>query len=425
MRMRRPNVVLLVVDTLREDHAGPLDELLGMGFVRYSNAIAPSPWTLPSHVSMFTGLNPGAHGVHESYSGQAALAESAVEGMRRLGHGVLGELMDEGYSSYFLTANLYITPHFGFERYTEHLVASPYLPEALEWGRFSRLVGSLFSGGGYVSLARDFLSVGEGGLLARAILRGIRLRMGLGMLDKGSRALLRALEGMELSEPFLLFVNLMEAHEPYTPGDLSGALSSEASFSSIFEGRVPDRAASIWRRQYPRHARAAADRALEFVRALGRLLRDSVVIVTSDHGQLIGDGGIGHGYFLSDGLLRVPLYVRWPDWMDAPRQVGRYVSLAQVPSMIRSAMEGRSPGLGSDVAIAESFGPVSLPRDWRRRVSRGAAREAFSHRVKVYVRGGSFTYNASADRLEEAVGVDRADAYAALRRLELQQLAGA
>jgi arylsulfatase A-like enzyme len=41
-------------------------------------------------------------------------------------------------------------------------------------------------------------------------------------------------------------------------------------------------------------------------------LDDSLVIVTSDHGELLGDGGLGHGYFLRDGLLRVPLWVKWP-----------------------------------------------------------------------------------------------------------------
>jgi len=45
---RRPNVILLVIDTLREDHAGGLEALRDLGFVKYENAIAPSPWTLPA-----------------------------------------------------------------------------------------------------------------------------------------------------------------------------------------------------------------------------------------------------------------------------------------------------------------------------------------------------------------------------------------
>ncbi|MGC9190245.1 MAG: sulfatase-like hydrolase/transferase, partial [Conexivisphaera sp.] len=137
--------------------------------------------------------------------------------------------------------------------------------------------------------------------------------------------------------------------------------------------------AAAWRRQYPRHAEYAVERALDLVRALGRRLEDSLVIVTSDHGQLLGDGGIGHGYFLSDGLLRVPLYVKWPAGMRAARQTGRYVSLAQIPSMMRAAMGDQPAGIGSDVVMAESFGPVSMPTGWRSRLPRSALREAFSH----------------------------------------------
>ncbi len=64
--MRKPNIVIIILDTLREDHAQGLDKLLDYGFVKYQNATAPAPWTLPTHVSMFTGLYPSEHGIHET-----------------------------------------------------------------------------------------------------------------------------------------------------------------------------------------------------------------------------------------------------------------------------------------------------------------------------------------------------------------------
>ena len=42
-RSRRPNIIVLVIDTLREDHADGLEALRDLGFVKYENAIAPSP----------------------------------------------------------------------------------------------------------------------------------------------------------------------------------------------------------------------------------------------------------------------------------------------------------------------------------------------------------------------------------------------
>ncbi|MBN2565376.1 MAG: sulfatase-like hydrolase/transferase, partial [Candidatus Eisenbacteria bacterium] len=60
----RPNIVLVVLDTVRRDHTGcgngesftpRLDALASEG-TTFTNAWSPSPWTPPSHASMFTGL---------------------------------------------------------------------------------------------------------------------------------------------------------------------------------------------------------------------------------------------------------------------------------------------------------------------------------------------------------------------------------
>jgi arylsulfatase A-like enzyme len=66
----KPNVIMISVDTLRADRLGCYGNKEGitgmMDFwaergVRFSNAWAPSPWTLPSHASAFTGLYPTEH----------------------------------------------------------------------------------------------------------------------------------------------------------------------------------------------------------------------------------------------------------------------------------------------------------------------------------------------------------------------------
>ena len=67
-----PNVLLISIDSLRADHLGSygywrntspvLDELAREG-TRFETAIAPSSWTLPSHMTMFTGQHPAVHGV--------------------------------------------------------------------------------------------------------------------------------------------------------------------------------------------------------------------------------------------------------------------------------------------------------------------------------------------------------------------------
>ena len=62
-----PNIIWIVLDTLREDYSDPIWNVLRKyGFVKYENVIAPAPWTIPSHVSMFTGMYPSEHGIHET-----------------------------------------------------------------------------------------------------------------------------------------------------------------------------------------------------------------------------------------------------------------------------------------------------------------------------------------------------------------------
>jgi len=114
--MRKPNVVILVIDTLREDYAGGLEALRELGFVKYENAIAPAPWTLPSHVGLITGLYPSQHGIHESRGVRTndELANVARVRMMQLNYGIIGELENDGYETRVITANGYITPLFGF-----------------------------------------------------------------------------------------------------------------------------------------------------------------------------------------------------------------------------------------------------------------------------------------------------------------------
>ena len=71
---RRPNVVLVVIDTLRPDHLGfyghphetaPFLAKVAAKSSVFTNAFSTSSWTVPSVASLFTGLYPTRHGVIE------------------------------------------------------------------------------------------------------------------------------------------------------------------------------------------------------------------------------------------------------------------------------------------------------------------------------------------------------------------------
>ncbi len=111
---RQPDIVLLSIDTLRADHLGaygyerdtsPFVDQLAANGTRFADAWAPSPWTLPSHATMLSGLLPFQHGAIEE---QFAIGEDAPMLAEHLGIG--------GYRTGAVVTALYTSRKFGFER---------------------------------------------------------------------------------------------------------------------------------------------------------------------------------------------------------------------------------------------------------------------------------------------------------------------
>ena len=129
------------------------------------------------------------------------------------------------------------------------------------------------------------------------------------------------------TSPFFLWVHLYDAHDPYDPpADLKRRFAA-----ALYDGEI-----------------AAVDR------AVGRLLRavgpDTLVVVTADHGEALGDHlEETHGVFLYDATIHVPLVVRFQGGRSAGARVATRVRLADVaPTVIDAAglttttMEGES-----------------------------------------------------------------------------------
>lgn len=118
----RPSILLVVVDTLRADAVSAYGEIEGTtpafdaltsGALLYGRAYAPSPWTLPSHASLLTGLGPERHGV--GIAGRMGLrAELATLAER---------LADAGYQTAGFSENPLISDLFGFEQGFEQFAA--------------------------------------------------------------------------------------------------------------------------------------------------------------------------------------------------------------------------------------------------------------------------------------------------------------
>ncbi|MCS7071730.1 MAG: sulfatase-like hydrolase/transferase, partial [Anaerolinea sp.] len=84
----RPNILLIILDTLRRDRLTAYDPGLPTGphlaeftqrAYRFDRAIAPAQWTIPAHASLFTGTYPGQHGVTQSVSSLASSTPTLAE----------------------------------------------------------------------------------------------------------------------------------------------------------------------------------------------------------------------------------------------------------------------------------------------------------------------------------------------------------
>ncbi len=272
----RPNVLLIVVDTLRADRlscygaqgvATPgIDQLAREG-TRFSAAFTQAAFTLPSFTSLMTSLYPYEHQVrnnqtnlHDSFTTLAEVFQSA--GYRT--GAVLGSAV--------LAADRNLSQ--GFDYYDDDF------PESLTV---------------YSDLLRK---------------NGIAL---------GDRAQRRAVDVTDLSirwleenadEPFFLFAHYFDPHAKYDP-------------PPPFQHRYP-------RRPYDgevAYTDAQIDRLLA---ALGKTGRgnETIVVLAADHGESMGEHlEAEHGFFVYESTIHVPLLIRYPGHVPEGRVENRLVNL--------------------------------------------------------------------------------------------------
>jgi arylsulfatase A-like enzyme len=358
----------VVLDALRRDaiepHGAPpgstpaLAELARRGTAA-PHAYATSSWTLPSHASLFAGRLPRQLGLGQAPDGSPQGARSVIEA---LSDRLLPVVMrDAGYDTRAFSANLWASPHAGFD------------------AGFEQFLYAMPDRGGRIE---SMLSRGPRASVAWA-LEGFRARSDNGAAEIGD-ALRGAIDGWS-GRPTFWFANVCECHSPCLPprpwNDLTAADRTRAAIEArrylSFEAlclraaghsTVPAEALERMRYLYGR-ATAYMDRWLaDVLEALDRrgILEDTLVIVTADHGENLGEHGlIGHGFAVNEALINVPLVIAGP---GAPGSNGAF-SLASLPRVVAEAagIEGHPwpaeqlpPGLA--VSQYDAIGPPDHPR---------------------------------------------------------------
>lgn len=271
-----PDILVVVVDTLRQDHVGaygyprnttPVLDALATEGTLYREARSTSSWTAPAHASLFTGLYPAAHGTTQQAWDLA------------LDHDTLAEVLaSSGYETLGAVANPMLSSERGY---------------AQGFGDWQEG----WSDASFPSTTDD-----------RRLVDGLVER-------------LRA-PAPATRPPRFVFVNLVGVHAPYTScGRWCGAFGAQpgegiddADWKGFYLGRVQHDAAAFARLTdlYDAEVLAADELVGRLVRSFreAAAARDHLVVVTSDHGENLGDHGhVDHVFTLYESTVRVPLVV--------------------------------------------------------------------------------------------------------------------
>jgi len=227
---------------------------------------------------------------------------------------------------------------------------------------------------------------------------------------KGTKQATKFLERTPFKEPYFLFMNLLDVHEPYLSDDLVFAKGDSVKSTET----VPKPRLDAWVGGYDSRARGLAgviSSQLGVLKARG-LLDNSMVVITSDHGQLLGEHDwVGHGVFLFDELVKVPLLIKYPSNVEVTERRG-HISLTSIPRLVMDVVQGRADdsGLYSERVFSEAWGSYERTSPREDLEPRASLRK--ERRTCVFTPSGKVVYNFSRGEVEEAVlegGADGAE----------------
>ncbi len=310
-----PNILWIVVDALRWDHLScygyhrqtspNIDRLAAEG-VLYKQAFAQANYSLPSYATMLTGLYPHEHCVERV---DDRLNDAVVT--------LPTELNDIGYETICITANAYVGAVYGLHRgFSQH---------SYTWQKQLMLKGGLRQ-------------------------HWHRALQSVGLVDQGARrATYLARQAMQnCTKPWFMFLVYMETHEPYSP-----PLGFISKFHAGLHAGITHPFFALWSGNTKRAACTASYKQWERIKALydaeiaytdyciGQLLTSladwkvldhTIVIITADHGEFMGERGLGgHAFGVGEALLHVPLIIRYPPAVASGTVVDSVVELRDIP----------------------------------------------------------------------------------------------
>ena len=331
----RYNVVLVVMDAARADHFGsygyarnttPHADTLAARASRYETVISEAPFTFLATSSLFTASSPAVTGLVGHAGGIVPDNLELISETAR----------DKGFATLAYSENPYVTHDFGLAQGFE--VFEEAFP-AIDYRRRREIDPDLDSA------AR----------LAAIVERA----------------------AADPNRPFFLYAHLLRPHNPYAPpAPYAGRFGS--SPTDLPEGETRslvalDKEGGPYDEVRLEKIVRLYDENLAYADGLfGGLIADlearglreqTVVILTSDHGEAFGEHGrLLHNSLLYDSMLRIPLIVDVPG--GQPRVVDRPLQLADLGSALRAYFRNDDGSASALTRLAADRDPEAPLYSW-------------------------------------------------------------
>lgn len=352
-----PNVLLVVLDSARaqnmslygyERETTPNLERLADAATVYEQARAPARWSLPSHVSLFTGRHAAQHGVYD-------------EQYRFDGSTVWDTLSDAGYGTGLFSYNVFLVDEtFGLREPFDRVVGQ--LDAPYEEGVDPK------DADGYLDFVSKALRDEH---TSRSIANGLatKLRWLNGSTGRNHGGVYVDAFSDWIDDrdgPWAACINFMDTHFPYVPSeehDLWGSPAGERLRDEIDtmstdlqteSAAAVDELLGLYDGTI-RQADALVERLLDAVD-----LDSTLVVVTADHGEGFGEPSriredtriFGHAYGLHESQLHVPLVVKAPGQASGAT-VGELASITEFPAVVESHLS--TPDAPADFAVERAY----------------------------------------------------------------------
>ena len=405
--MKRPHILIISIDSLRADHlstygykreTSPYLDLFASEGTVFENAFSAANWTGASLASILTGLYPTVHG----YTNRRYYLDPSVPSLPVI-------LKEHGYHTLCFSNNMYLSDKTGLSRgFSEFYYQGKRWTDSNDQSHEPRE-------NPFIKKIKDAVP-----MRTKTLLKDLRDSLNEKKAlkrDDGAygteKAIFAWLNQYDFGKPFFTYIHYQEPHSiyfpprPYRKRFFSGNWLEESKYiefdhMGFFAGRVEFTHEQVEHYQELYDGEIAyldwrMGRLFDFLRHK-KLLDDTLIIVTADHGEMMGENGyFWHAFCLYNPLIRVPFVARYPEWFDKDRRNNDLIQTVDiVPTILeglgidwdyKNESQGTSFLSGSRQAIlAETYNPEMMVDRWlnRRKDLRKEDFEPFLRDLRAY-----------------------------------------